>query len=215
MIAFAKAAQNGIKWVEFDVTLTADEVPIIIHDDTLERTTNGRGRVDQFKHSYLQTLDAGSWFNPRFANERIPDLLSALNFLKAMQVSANIELKSTQRAESLVMRVLEVVKRVGYRESLFSSFSIPALSLLRKHAPHARIGLLMDEWLPNWEEICADLKCVSLHVNADILTLEHVKAVKKRGLVLLCYTVNEASRAATLFNWGVDAIFSDNIFVIQ
>ncbi len=211
MIAFVKAVQSGVKWVEFDVMHAADGEPIIFHDDRLDRTTTGRGDIEQHPYSYLKTLDAGGWFHPYYAGECIPTLKMVLAFLKEMHLSANIELKSDHPGS--VPRVLQVLAEAGltsHNQILFSSFTIPTLYTLRKLAPEANIGLLMHEWLPNWEEVCRELRCCSVHLNIDILTHERVKKIKNSGLLVLCYTVNQPSLAKTCFRWGVDAIFSDD-----
>src|SRR5687767_2537589 len=94
MAAFRKAAQLGVNWVEFDVVATKDGMPVVFHDDELNRTTNGVGMLSDYSHAYLQTLDAGSWFDARFAGETIPTLAQVLTFLAEMKLNANIELKA-------------------------------------------------------------------------------------------------------------------------
>lgn len=92
--AFRKAKELGINWVEFDVMLTADGEVVVIHDETLERTTNGTGAVIAQAYSYLRTLDAGSWFDPSFANEKIPTLREVIKLLNELDMFANIEIKA-------------------------------------------------------------------------------------------------------------------------
>src|SRR3990167_7563410 len=94
LIAFTKAAQLEIKWIEFDVMQASCGTPIIFHDETLNRTTNGKGDVCRYSYTYLQTLDAGSWFNPRFSGERIPTLNAVMAFLANENMNANIEIKA-------------------------------------------------------------------------------------------------------------------------
>lgn len=212
LAAFALAADLGIKWVEFDVMQAACGEPIIFHDEQLDRTSNGTGDVDQYNYAYLQSLDAGSWFHPRFAGEKIPSLQQVMQLLKQLGLSANIELKPLAGQDaSLVERVLQDMAQHAFTHEtiLYSSFSINTLRLLRKHAPAALLGLLLHEWLPDWQKIADELDCVSIHVNEEIMTEESAQKIKAMGKLLLCYTVNDPSRANTLFNWGVDAVFSD------
>ncbi len=213
VVAFTKAAQLGIKWVEFDVMLTADNVPIIFHDDELDRTTNGRGEVSVHSAAYLATLDAGSWFNPIYSGEKIPTLKAVLDVLSNTQLSANVEIKAPAgQDEKLVIRILETMS--GYLQQrpstiLFSSFSVDALRYLRHYFPQARCGLLLHEWEPNWQALCEELQCVSVHVNHEIMTVAAAKQIKAMNNQLLCYTVNDDHRAQALYAMGVDAVFSD------
>lgn len=211
--AFAKAAQLDIKWVEFDVMLSSDKVPIIFHDETLDRTTGEKGDIAPHSFAYLRTLDAGSWFHPRFSGEKIPSLEQTLEFLKNSSMSANVEIKPLPgQEEATVLQTLKEIKKYFPEPSssiLFSSFSWPALAILRKHAPIAMLGLLLHEWEPNWEEEANKLNCISIHVNEEIMTQSAAKKIKAMNKKLLCYTVNDPKRALELYSWGVDAVFSD------
>lgn len=211
--SFVKAAQLNIKWVEFDVTTSSDGVPIIIHDDTLNRTTNGHGKVNHYPYSHLQFLDAGKWFNSVFSNERIPSLMTIINFLQDMNMFANIEIKTAHECEeSLIKKIIKEMQPYlsqGNEKFLFSSFSTQALSLLRKYSPDCQLGLLLDDWAPDWKKTCMQLNCVSVHVNEKIITEKIAREIKAMGKFLLCYTVNDPARAKELFSYGVDAVFSD------
>jgi len=213
MSSFIKAAQLNVKWVEFDVMSSSDGVPIIFHDETLNRTTNGQGEVSHASYAYLQTLDAGKWFNYIFSDERIPTLMTVISFLQEAKIAANIEIKSTpEQEEKLIQRVMTEMKPYLAKANdqfLFSSFSITALHTLRKLSPDCHIGLLLHEWHPDWKHICHSLNCVSVHVNEEIMTETMAHEMKAMNKKLLCYTVNDAKRAKELFAWGVDAVFSD------
>jgi glycerophosphoryl diester phosphodiesterase len=213
MASFVKAAQLNIKWVEFDVMQSRDGVPIIFHDETLERTTNGRGQVSDYSYAQLQTLDAGRWFDPLYSGERIPSLMTVVQFLQQAKMSANVEIKALKGQEeevvSQVIQELQPYLAKANEHYLFSSFSIAALTSLRKHAPHCQLGLLLEGWTPEWKDIAAELECVSIHVSDDILTERTAREIKSMGKALLCYTVNNPDRAQQLYGWGVDAVFSD------
>ena len=213
LIAFLKAAQLGIKWIEFDVMQASCGEPIIFHDDSLERTTDATGQVCQLPYTYLQTIDAGRWFDPQFAGERIPNLQQIIELLQNTKLNANVEIKSLPAYEEpLIKTVLaQLTPYMKTKQStiLFSSFSINALTLLRKQSPDALLGLLLHDWEPGWEEVVNSLQCVSVHVNQHILTKSIAKKIKSMDKALLCYTVNHPKRALKLFSWGVDAVFSD------
>jgi len=213
LIAFTKAAQLGIKWVEFDVMLSADGQPIIFHDERLDRTTNGKGEIANYHYDYLRTLDAGKWFDWEFSGERIPSLAHVLEFLLNAKMSANVEIKPLRGQEEATVR--QAWQIVSYyfpildQSILFSSFSVKVLELLRQQSKTCLLGLLMHTWLPNWLQICEELNCLSVHVNQEILTREKAKKIKDMGYMLLSYTVNDPLRAKELYSWGVDAVFSD------
>lgn len=214
MIAFIKAVQANIKWVEFDVMAAACGEPVIFHDETLERTTNGRGLIEHYSYDYLRTLDAGSWFSTQYANETIPSLKQMIDLLNNTQLSANVELKPSPGKEALfINRVLKEFAPFLAKNTnriLFSSFSIDTLIELRKQSPHALIGLLLHDWIPDWQKIGDSLDCISIHVNQAIISPETAKQIKAMNKYLLCYTVNQAARAKELFNFGVDAVFTDH-----
>lgn len=212
LVAFKLAKQLGVHWIEFDVVQAADGEPIIFHDETLDRTTSGKGAVFDYPFSSLRTLDAGSWFNPAFANELIPSLKEGLVFLQEIQLNANIEIKAIKGHEEChVKKVLETV--APFMDNgctfLFSSFSIDALRCLRSLAPTSLIGLLLHEWISDWQAICKWLLPASIHVNEEIITATRAKEIKDKGNQLFCYTVNSPERAKELFKLGVDAVFTD------
>lgn len=213
IVAFTKAAQLGIKWVEFDVMLASCGEPIVFHDEELDRTTDAKGLVGEYPYTYLSTLDAGAWFNAKFAGEKIPNLKQVLEFLRNANMSANVEIKPLpgQDAETAIAALKEIIPFFPQPNPaiLFSSFSVSALETLRRHSPQALIGLLLHEWEAGWEEAVTSLQCVSVHVYEEIMTELAAKKIKGMGKYLLCYTVNSRKRAEELFSWGVDAVFSD------
>jgi len=213
MSAFIKAALLGIKWIECDVMQSSDKKLLIHHDETLERTTNGKGLLIDHSYAYLRTLDAGRRFSPQFSGEKIPSFIELMDFLYKYKLSANIELKAYPgQEESLVKKVIS--EATPFLESedisiIFSSFSVKSMYFLRKYAPTSMLGLLLHEWEPHWEESCHALDCTTIHVNQGILTQEKAKKIKAMGKFLLSYTVNDPTRAKQLYHWGVDAVFSD------
>ncbi len=214
MSSFTKAVQLGIRWIEFDVMLAACGTPIVIHDETLDRTTNAVGKVGDYPYAFLRTLDAGSWFSPAFSGERIPAFEQVIEFVRDTGICANVEIKPLPgQDEATVLAALKVVARYFSEINpyiLFSSFSVPALQYLRKYSPGCAIGLLMHEWLSDWQVIADELNCVSINVNQEILTAANIPVLKVDGRQVLSYTVNDARRAEQLFSSGVDAVFSDN-----
>lgn len=213
MSAFVKAVQLDIGWVEFDVMLAKCGTPIIFHDETLDRTTNGSGFVGDYPYSYLQTLDAGAWFAPVFAGERIPTLEQVAQFLVSTGMHANVEIKPLPGQEKqTVDAALKVMSAYFPEDSdkiLYSSFSLSALQYLRQRAPRCHIGFLMHEWRADWRQAAESVQSVSVNVNQAELTPERVSEIKKYAKFLLSYTVNQPERAKELLSEGVDAVFSD------
>ncbi|MEO8400250.1 MAG: glycerophosphoryl diester phosphodiesterase [Gammaproteobacteria bacterium] len=213
LAAFRKAREIGAKWVEFDVMLAACGEAVVIHDETLERTTNGFGQVCDYPASYLQTLDAGSWFAPQFKNEKIPTLAEVIDFLCQEQLAANIEIKpSIGREEETVKKVLELIEQCWKHDILppiISSFSTKVLYQVRQYSLTSLLAFLMHEWREDWQAECDALNCMSVDVNQMILNPYNVKEIKDTGRLLLAYTVDDVMRARELWSWGVDAVFTN------
>lgn len=213
LLAFQKAKEHGARWLEFDVMLTACGRVVVFHDESLERTTNGSGKVNESTYDYIKTLDAGSWFDRRYHQARVPLLEEVLFFLEAAALMANIELKFFGGEERLlVAAVLKVIADCWPKKNpplLFSSFSLEVLHELRRQAPNALLGLLMDDFLPDWQKQALALNCASIHINQQVMSVGTVQKLKMLNKPLFCYTVNDSSRAGELFSWGVDAVFSD------
>jgi glycerophosphoryl diester phosphodiesterase len=211
--AFDKALALGCKYLEFDVMLSADGEPFVFHDDKLKRTTNGKGEIGLVSAEYLQTLDAGKWFSRRFSGEKIPHFSEVLQWLNFSNVQANIEIKPYPgKSEETTVAVLSHINRYWPQTKelpLISSFDLSALHLCRSLSPEMPLGLLMHEWDKDCLSKAKDLQCYSLHFHKRALTAERVKQVKEQGYAVLVYTVNRRRLANKLFDWGVDAVFSD------
>lgn len=213
MAAFTKALFLGCKTIEFDVMCSADDVPFVIHDDNLKRTTNGKGEVGLVDAEYLAELDAGFWYSDRYKGESIPELKEVLQWLSQADMQANIEIKPYPKMqEKTAATVVSYIHRYWPHDKempLVSSFDHSVLSFCRSIAPEMPLGLLMHEWDDNWLAKAQQLSCYSVHLSQKIVTVERVKAIKEQGYVVCAYTVNRKRLANKLFKWGVDAIFSD------
>ncbi len=213
LAAFRKASEIGATWVEFDVMLAVDGEVVVIHDETLSRTTNAKGCVADYPYSYLQTLDAGSWFAPEFSHEKIPTLIEVIDVLRQCKLAANVEIKpSIGKEVETVKKVLEILDKYwapDMHPPLISSFSRTVLDCVRKYSKTHLLAYLMDKWQPHWKKSCDDLDCVSVNVSHRILTPERIAEVKSTNRLLLSYTVDVSVIAQQLFDWGVDAVFSN------
>ncbi len=205
----------GVHGVEFDVMLTADKIPVLIHDETLERTTNGRGSVAGTPYARLAALDAGAWFGPEYRGERVPEFEQAGKLCVELGLWANVEIKPAagferETAEAACRLIMKLWTGATTRP-LVSSFQRTCLEAARAAAPEIDRGYLTDRIERGSRDSAEELGCVSLHCNAEYLTRVQADEVKRAGLGLLCYTVNEANVARRLFSWGVDAIFTDRL----
>lgn len=211
--AFKIAKKLGLQWVEFDVMLAKCGEAVVIHDEILTRTTNGKGHVNDYSYEYLKNLDAGSWFHPQFSFEKIPTLKEVIRFLIQEGLYANIEIKAQDDlAHKAVEKILEVIRKEklnDYFPPLISSFSRTILKHIRADSNDWLLGFLMDEWQTDWDVFCKDYLCASVNVNETLLNADKVREIKASNRLLTAYVVNDIARANTLFALGVDAIFSD------
>src|SRR5262249_31418874 len=213
-----KTAAMGFGGVEFDVMLSSDKVPLLIHDETLDRTTSGRGDVCATSYAEIAALDAGAWFGPQYRGERVPRFDDAAKLCIELGLFANVEIKPAagfERETALI--ACEVVRKLwvgAARRPLISSFQRDCLEVARESAPDFERGYLTDTIESGWQEAARTLGCVSVHCNHLHLGKEQAGAVKGAGYWLLCYTVNEPAVARRLFEWGVDAIFTDRLDLI-
>ena len=219
LAALRKGKSLGFAGVEFDVALAADAVPVLIHDETLERTTGVAGTVAQTASDRLAALDAGSWFGAEFAGEPIPRYADAVRLCRDLELWANVEIKPAPGAERDTGRVVAEASAALWQGAsigpLLSAFSVAALEAALEAAPQLARGLLMERVAPDWRETAERLGCVSLHCDHRHLTRELAAEVRAAGRALLCYTVNDLSRARELFAWGVDAIVTDRLDLIS
>jgi glycerophosphoryl diester phosphodiesterase len=210
------AARLGFRAVEFDVMLSADGVPLLIHDETLERTTDGSGRVPERSLQQLCKLDAGVKHHHAFAGEPLPTLAQTLVACRSLGLSANIEIKPAAGHEvetgALVARQVRAWARTWPEAPLLlSSFSEVALAAARDAAPELPRALLVEAVPSDWRPRLQRLECRALHCAARHLPTELVAEIAAAGFPLGCYTVNRPDVAELLFAAGVAAIFTDRL----
>ncbi|QUG73974.1 glycerophosphodiester phosphodiesterase [Erwinia sp. E602] len=217
LAAIDLGARLGHRMIEFDAKLSQDGEIFLLHDDTLDRTSNGWGIAGELPWEKLLQLDAGEWFSGAFAGERLPTLSQVADRCRQHQIAANIEIKPTSGHDVITGRAIALAARQlwqGQTLPLLSSFSYRALEAAMEAAPELPRGLLLDEWDENWPEMTRALECVSIHLNHKLLDAERVALLKQAGLRILVYTVNKPERARQLLQWGVDAICTDRIDII-
>lgn len=218
LAAFSLACNTpGIDMIELDVRLSRDEQVIVLHDRTLQRTSTGNGAARNYSLSELKEFDAGSWFDPVFAQERIPTLAEVLQFVNKRRW-INIELKSDflfrEKQELLERRVIETVHEAGYNDSvMYSSFDHGMIAALKRIEREATTGVLYNLYrdfgrLPSK---LARRAGASVFVCAKHeLTTAMVRDAHQHDLAVYVYTLNTASNVNKMMNLGVDGILSDN-----
>ncbi len=207
------AAALGARMVEVDVKLTADGVPILMHDDDLDRTTDGRGAVRATPLAVIRRLDAGRWFGPAFAGERVPTLAEALVMARQLDLALNLEIKPCAgRERETALVALAEARRLWPADRpppLVSSFELESLLAAREAAPDWPRGYLIWERPADWSAIADAVGAATIAVNHAFETPDGIAACRATGRPVLAYTVNDPARARALFALGVAAVFSD------
>lgn len=213
--AFKLGASLGYTLFECDVKLSADNVPFLLHDDTLERTTNGAGIASHHTWQALAKLDAGSWHSAEFAAAKIPSLEQIADFCISHHLDLNIEIKPTPGADEATGRV--VAQRAAQlwknaaRTPLLTSFKPDALKAALDAAPELPRGLLLNEWWVGWRETALGLGCSALVCNHRLWDAQTVAEAKDAGFKLLAYTVNSQADVKQLLALGLDGIITDAV----
>ena len=205
----------GYRCHEIDVKLTKDNFPFLLHDSTLERTTTGRGRSCERTWEELVKLDAGGWHSEAFRGERLPSFEEAARLLRSRKTMINIEIKPSPGFEVLTGREVARAAAELWKDAetapLLSSFSFEALMAAREAAPHLPRGFLTRDIVPDdWRRL-DELEATAVHTDHRTLRPESLEKTRSKGLRVLVYTVNDAARAESLFDSGVDSIVTDNL----
>lgn len=207
------AAKTGVKWVEIDVYLVDQGGLIIFHDDTLNRCTSGQGFTRDASLSLISTLDAGSWFSSEFAGEKVPTLLDALDCIQSLGLGLNLEIKhDTPDVERIVPAVMDTLK-THWRDNdklMISSFNHAALLMVHELDATRHLGQLYEYIPDDWQAQLQAIEAYSLNCDYSLLTEAQAHAVKAAGYKLLCYTANAPDLVADHWDWGMDAVITDD-----
>lgn len=215
LVALRVAASMGFGGVEFDVKLARFGVPVLMHDDTLDRTTDGSGPVVERDAAELRGLDAGIWFANEFAGEQVPTFDAAATLCRSLGLWANVEIKPDYTNPEETGRIVAGLAARYWKDAspapLLSSFAEDALAAARDAAPELPRALLVEDLPADWRRRTEVLGCRALHCRHDGITAALVEAVHEAGLGILAYTVNDPGLAYGLFEMGVDAIVTDEL----
>jgi len=209
--AIRLGASLGFRGVEFDVMLAGDGTPVLIHDETTERTTGVRGNVFEMSYQELSGLNAGN-------GEKIPRFEDAARLCRSLGVWANVEIKPAKGHERATGEAVARMARKQWRGAslppVLSSFSITALEAAQAAVPDLPRGFLTDELPADWEGTVQRLGCVAVHCNQEKLTEQNARAIRKAGHALLCWTVNDPVAGRRLLGWGADCLVTNALRTI-
>jgi glycerophosphoryl diester phosphodiesterase len=213
LIAFKRAIEVGSDMIELDVHLSKDGEVVVIHDDTLDRTTNGRGKVANYTLKELRQLDAGSWFGAQFSGEKIPTFKEVLESSRGRTL-VNIELKTGDLGQHTIMdladRSLNEVKKMGMEDRvIFSSFDPFPLGRIKEINPRIQVAFLYNKPWTSPQEVIGGRPFFILTCRKSVLTQAHISKAHQEGIKVNVYTLNTEEEIEQFLHWGVDGIITD------
>ena len=212
-----KAFDLGLSFVEIDVKISKDRVPILLHDDTLDRTTNGSGLAIDYDYENIKKLDAGKFFYKENTNIFVPKLEDILSLCTNNNGNLNIELKPNKKFEKEnVYQIYKITKNINQIDIFFSSFDIISILEISKLYPQSIRSFLLDDFKEyNIDDLISisinhDLKICGL--NIDLVNADIIKKIKESNMAITVYSDKNInlSSANDIFSIGVDSIFVDN-----
>lgn len=206
LAAFALAAAYGADGLELDIHLSHDDVPVVLHDETLERTTDGQGPVASWRLSDLQELDAGSWFRADYAGENLPTLLEVLAMFSG-HLRLNLEVKEARAG----LAVLDLLRDFPAADVLVSSFDWRLLARLRQLDAELPLGLLLDDG--DWHRAlrtAVELRAATLHPPVARVSRPLIAACHAASLPVHAWTVDDPAAARSLARAGIDGLFTND-----
>ena len=219
LAAFREGARHGYRAFECDVKLSADDVPFLLHDATLDRTTDESGVAGLRPWAELSRMDAGSWHSDAYAGEPIPSLEAVARFVRRNGFLLDLEIKPTPNHEAHTGRlVAQDVAQLWAGDAvppLLSSFWPQALAGAREGAPALPRALLLDRFWDGWLEMAQRLACVAVITSFEMMDEALVQRLRSAGLRTSVYTVNDPEEAARMTALGVDSIVTDAVDVFR
>ncbi len=210
MAAFELALEKGSHGLELDVHLSRDGEVVVIHDHTLERTTNGTGVVEEHTLSELHRLDAGSWFSPQFKGERIPTLDQVCALIKGKNLLLNVELKAALGFEKLNECLIEILANHDIEEQVIvSSFNHYSLAHLKQIRPGLRTGILYNAALVDPWIYAKSIGASALHPYYLGIIPEIVAGAQQNGMMVSTWTVDSPPDIKRMIAAKVDSIITN------
>ncbi|WP_045499586.1 glycerophosphodiester phosphodiesterase family protein [Vibrio hyugaensis] len=210
-VSIQAAIDMGLNWVEVDVQPTKDNVLVVCHDHTVNRCSNGKGRVDQMTLSELKALDFGRWFSDEFANESIMTLSELLELAAENDLNLNIEVKVDHHSANDVAQMAAKTLLDGplpKERILLSSFSHDVIRALHKHCEGYRLGVLSEFFTRKDRLLLEEVDAYSCNLNINWVRSRQINKLQQAGYKVMCYTVNNPNKLKHLPM--LDGIFSDH-----
>lgn len=215
LASFKKAIELKADMIECDVTLTKDKEIVVIHDDTINRTTNGRGAVFDFTLQELHNFDAGSWFDRKFNTERIPTLVEVLTMAKGLcRVNIEVKSESVDFNHSLIEeKVIQEIDHLKMTDQvIISSFEWLCLKRIKAMNAKLKTALLFSKAMSKPPSFYIEsYQCDAVHLSVRHLSQKNIEVCQENRLPVRVYTVNQVQKAIQLKNWGVCGIFTDKL----
>lgn len=211
MPAFQLAYKQHADGIETDVQLTKDNVPVLIHDELLNRTTNGSGFVRDFTYQQLRELDAGLWHHHQFIGTRIPRLDDLLKWNQDKQLRLNIELKNSKvyntNLEEIVLKKIKAYRME--KLSVISTFSMKSIKILSESNSIVPYAYLTSKYKANFIEKCKELRAAGIHIRYRLLNRRLYQQAINHELYVAVYTVNHPFTISRALQYPCDAIITD------
>ena len=210
-VSIEQAANLGLKWVEVDIQVTLDDQLVVCHDHTLERCSDGKGRVDEHTLAELRLLDFGSWKSEQFTGEKILTLTELLSLVEEHDLSVNLEIKVDSKHQA--PHVVDLLHTELIRSTLdtdrilLSSFSHQVVAEMAHHLPRYRVGVITEQLTQADLMLINEVKAFSCHMNYEHVDQNDLNTLKEANIQTWCYTVNDPSHFEFLSK--VNAIFTD------
>ena len=218
---FEWCVKNNINWSECDVQLTDENIALIIHDQTLDRTSNSNGMVQKVKLDELESINVGTVNSNDTFFQKIPTLEELLNFCKKSNLNLNIEMKFYEPVKNnyrrkLVEKVLKTIKNTKTENKvLISSFDIISLKILRESSLGIPLGALFGHLPTDWEKQIENLNIATIHLNFKTVTVYQIKEIIKKKIKPFVYTCNEPSKIKSLWNAGLEGVITDDPLIFK
>ena len=216
MSGFEWCVKNDIEWAECDVQLTDEDILLIIHDDTLDRTANAAGLVKEIRKKNLGKINVGISDSKDKFFQQIPTLEQLLKFCKTSGLKLNIEMKFydpikdsyRKRLVNELLKTIEITK--SNNQVLITSFDIKALKILRKKSNEIPLGILYESLPKQWTNEATSLKASTIHLDYNFLTFEQLNQIHKLNIKSFVYTCNNPSEIKLFWKAGLSGVITDD-----
>ena len=211
MLAFKKAFEAGADGIELDVQLTKDGEVVIIHDETIDRTTDGKGEVSSYTYEEIKKFDASFKFKGQYGKNLIPSLREYFEYIKDKNIVTNIELKTgVKEYLGIEEKVWDLIQEYNLQEKvIISSFNHFSVLRMKSIAPDLKYGLLTESWIINAGKYTKEVGVECYHPYFSNMTKEIVEEIKSHGIEINTFTVNEEKDIRDMIEKGIDIIIGN------